>query len=166
MDHLDVPGGGAPSSSPTPKPKKRRRRFGREDILIAIVIVGFAVTGGYQISVGNTANESSRNATQAVEGQKKIVRCLTGYSNALADALDRRTNDNQKLTQADSLRDDAVDALLERLLADPPGTAEEIRVALMELRATNTGKREAKSELDQGRKDVSYPEAPRDVCQS
>lgn len=130
--------------------EKRKRKFGRTDIILAIVIAGFIVTGVNQISVG--------------KDQNRLVSCVVNYSNKLADALDRRTEDNKKLADADSTRDNAVDDLLGKLLLKPPATQDQIRVALVDLRATNARKVAAKKALDEGREQKSYPQAPRDVC--
>lgn len=137
MDHLDVPGG-------ADVPRKKKRRLDRTDVLLSILIIGFIVTGVNQISIG-----SKTSAT---------ITCLAGYSNELADALDRRQDDNTAYQMSDAARDETLLILFDA--RTPAARAE----AAKDLRQATVDKQEALEEVQNGRKDKSYPQAPRDVC--
>lgn len=153
VDNLDVPGGGSPTKTPFPT---KKRKFGYRDVLLGIVIVGFMATGINQISVGQKAAEASEDATMAVSGLRDSNRCLTRYSNSLADALDRRQADNVTFQETDAERD--------RTLLALAATDFTSRQLLTQLGKDTGAKQAALEKIKDGRAEKSYPQAPRDAC--
>lgn len=130
------------------QPRKRRIRV--TDVLLTVLTVGFIVSSFAAI-------QSNERSASADERSADTVQCLETYANALADALDRRNNDNAKLQEVDARRDEIV----ERLLTAPDDQKPALRVTLFE---ATRDKRAALRDVQNGRAEKSYPNAPREAC--
>lgn len=110
-------------------------------VSLALLLIGaVAVFGGLELS--------SR--------QDRIIGCVTGYSNALADTLDKRTAATQ---QAQESLDRVMEAVSKAFHSEDAATAARVRSAIenyVELR-TKTKDTQARNPL---------PQPPRDVCRN
>ena len=150
-------------------PRRRRIHLPRlrlYDYVLVILLVGMLVSGAGAWSAQREAADSNKVSASALKRVMAQNKCLTTFSNDLADALDRRTDDNQKLFDVDLLRDQRFDALIVNLLKQPPPANSVFRRLLVELNEANAAKVAAKKSLDTGRAEKSYPQAPRDACKN
>jgi hypothetical protein len=118
----------------------------RRSIRAPIVLIAFSVAliGVVTAAVG----------VHLIRTQDQIVGCVVGYSNAMADALERRSSVN---IQASEQVDQVFAAFLAAFDDLPADGRARVRAAIAEYSETRT---KAKETL----KENPFPEAPRDAC--
>lgn len=138
------------------KPRRRFGRFGRIDIILAVLLTGNI------ISAATAINSNSQSANAEATGLR-TVQCLENFANGLSEALDRRNRDNAKLQDVDAARDAVVVQLLMTTVNSPDDTAA-IAALSRRLAEATVAKQQATDQVSQGRAEKSYPEAPKEAC--
>jgi hypothetical protein len=126
---------------------KARRRVTSLRVLGLVVAIIGATTIGLGILV--TKEQADANARDA-----RLTACITGYSNALADAFASRQKSNSEASEAV----DKVMAAIDLAFGDAPGVGRDrVRQAIKEYN-------EARAASKRATADHPLPEAPRDAC--
>jgi hypothetical protein len=106
---------------------------------VATIVLGILVT---------------REQAAADARDDRLTACITGYSNALADALDQRTTANMETNEAVA---GVMQAFADAFSQAPADARENIRKALVAYT-------EARDKARESRAQTPLPEAPRDAC--
>jgi len=133
-----------PAPEPAPAPRERHTAVRIISVLLALVGVGTAVLG--VVVTHQTSEAEARD--------DRLTACVTGYSNALADAFNARAAANSEASEAV----DAVMAAIDMAFTDaPPVGRDRVQKAIKDYR-------EARDKAKRTQAQHPLPDAPRDAC--
>lgn len=133
--------GNEETNAPSSQPRSRDRQH----LMLQAVAVGVVLIGIITAIIGFNV---TRN-------QDRLAGCVTGYSNSLADALDRRSASAAEATEK-------LDAVMEKVVtafSSPPSeqTTQAVRDAILDYV-------EARRRAKEAQRENPLPDPPRDAC--